>query len=266
VAEQSPGFVWRLKDESGDATAIRPFGESMLVNMSVWSDVAALHRYVFETVHVEILRRCRLWIDRNDADSCHGRRTRSLMPSRRTLIAALVALTAWPAYALYDPAPAGPLARLQGEWRGELTYDDFSNPGKLVTLPTRVFAALASPTAVTLLYEFDDGPTKTVYSYEQMRFDFAGLRVVWVSGAEQPEESSYRMVSSDVDGARWRIVFESTDGEPDRAVYTLETDGAVLTFRKEELDAAGAKRLRNEYRLRRVPPSTLVREPAARRG
>jgi hypothetical protein len=83
------------------------------------------------------------------------------------------------------------------------------------------------------------------------------------------------MVSSDVDGARWRIVFESTDGEPDRAVYTLETDGAVLTFRKEELDAAGAKRLRNEYRLRRVtaraqarrvPPSTPVREPAARRG
>jgi hypothetical protein len=64
LAEQASGFVWRLKDESGDATAIRPFGENMLVNMSVWSDVAALHRYVFETVHVEILRRRREWFER----------------------------------------------------------------------------------------------------------------------------------------------------------------------------------------------------------
>jgi len=64
LAEQAPGFVWRLKDESGDATAIRPFGENMLVNMSVWGDVAALHRYVFETAHVEILRRRREWFER----------------------------------------------------------------------------------------------------------------------------------------------------------------------------------------------------------
>jgi hypothetical protein len=64
LAEHAPGFVWRLKDESGDATAIRPFGENMLVNMSVWGDVAALHRYVFETAHVEILRRRREWFER----------------------------------------------------------------------------------------------------------------------------------------------------------------------------------------------------------
>jgi len=26
LAEQSDGFIWRLQDEDGDATAIRPFG------------------------------------------------------------------------------------------------------------------------------------------------------------------------------------------------------------------------------------------------
>ena len=31
LAEASPGFVWRLQDEAGDATAIRPFGEDVLV-------------------------------------------------------------------------------------------------------------------------------------------------------------------------------------------------------------------------------------------
>lgn len=39
LAEGSPGYVWRLQDEAGDATAIRPFGDEVLVNMSVWQDV-----------------------------------------------------------------------------------------------------------------------------------------------------------------------------------------------------------------------------------
>lgn len=38
LADASPGFVWRLETEEGDATALRPLGESMLVNMSVWQD------------------------------------------------------------------------------------------------------------------------------------------------------------------------------------------------------------------------------------
>jgi hypothetical protein len=174
------------------------------------------------------------------------------MFSRRTLIAVLAVLAALPAHALYDPKPAGPLARLQGEWRGELTYSDYSDPGKLVTLPTRVFAALASPAALTLNYEFDDGPAKTVYSYEQMTFDFAGRRVTWVSGVEKREASSYRIVSSAVDGSRWRVVFESVHDGSATAVYTLETSDDVLSLKKEEVDRAGVKTFRNEYKLRRV--------------
>lgn len=174
------------------------------------------------------------------------------MFSRRTLIAALAVLAALPAHALYDPKPAGPLALLQGEWRGELTYDDCSNPGKLVTLPTRVFVALASPAAVTLNYEFDDGPTRTVYSYEQMTFDFPGNGVAWVAGVEKREASTYRIVSSVVDGTRWRIVFESVADGAEKAVYTLETSDEAPSLKKKEVDRAGAKTFRNEYKLRRV--------------
>lgn len=61
LAEASPGFVWRLQDEAGDATAARPFGEQVLVNMSVWRDLAALHGYAFRSAHVELMRRRREW-------------------------------------------------------------------------------------------------------------------------------------------------------------------------------------------------------------
>lgn len=47
LAEQSAGFVWRLKDDAGDATSLRPFGELMIVNMSVWTDVESLRRFTF---------------------------------------------------------------------------------------------------------------------------------------------------------------------------------------------------------------------------
>lgn len=65
LAESMPGFVWRLQTEEGDATAIRPFeNENMLVNMSVWHDVAALHAYVYHSAHVELMRRRKEWFER----------------------------------------------------------------------------------------------------------------------------------------------------------------------------------------------------------
>jgi uncharacterized protein DUF3291 len=64
LAESSPGFVWRLKTEEGDATALRPLGDQTLVNMSVWKDVASLNQYVYKSAHVEIMRRRKEWFDR----------------------------------------------------------------------------------------------------------------------------------------------------------------------------------------------------------
>jgi hypothetical protein len=64
VADGSPGFVWRLKEESNNATAFRPFGEETIVNMSVWADVKSLNDYVYRSGHVQIMRRRREWFER----------------------------------------------------------------------------------------------------------------------------------------------------------------------------------------------------------
>ena len=64
LAERSPGFIWRLQTEEGDATALRPMGENRLINMSVWRDVEALNDYVYGSAHVEIMRRRKEWFER----------------------------------------------------------------------------------------------------------------------------------------------------------------------------------------------------------
>jgi hypothetical protein len=64
LAESSPGFVWRLQTDEGDATAMRPMGESTLVNISVWKDAESLSKYVYESAHVEIMRRRKEWFER----------------------------------------------------------------------------------------------------------------------------------------------------------------------------------------------------------
>jgi Domain of unknown function (DUF3291) len=43
LADASPGFVWRLQTEDGDATSVRPLEDnSILVNMSVWESMESL--------------------------------------------------------------------------------------------------------------------------------------------------------------------------------------------------------------------------------
>ncbi|WP_271407869.1 DUF3291 domain-containing protein [Pseudomonas sp. Q1-7] len=69
LADSAPGFVWRLQDEEGDATAIRPFGPDVLVNLSVWRDVASLNEFVYRSAHVEMLRRRKEWFERIDGVS-----------------------------------------------------------------------------------------------------------------------------------------------------------------------------------------------------
>lgn len=62
LAESSTGFIWRLKEESGDATAIQAFTDPlMIVNMSVWESLEALKEYVFHSDHVAIMRQRKKW-------------------------------------------------------------------------------------------------------------------------------------------------------------------------------------------------------------
>lgn len=60
LAEVSPGYVWRLQDESGDATSIKPFGDDLeIVNLTVWESIDALADFTYRSGHVELLRRRR---------------------------------------------------------------------------------------------------------------------------------------------------------------------------------------------------------------
>ena len=61
LADAAPGFVWRLQEASGDATGLRPWGDDMIVNLSVWASIEELRAYVFAPGHVEVLRRRREW-------------------------------------------------------------------------------------------------------------------------------------------------------------------------------------------------------------
>lgn len=64
VAESSKGFVWRLKEEGGNATDI-VFSDNPneLVNMSVWESVDALKHFMFKTHHIDFLKRKKEWFE-----------------------------------------------------------------------------------------------------------------------------------------------------------------------------------------------------------
>ena len=66
AADGSPGFVWRLIGEGGDALDIQAFSDpNMAINMSVWEDVESLAAFTYrEPSHLEIMRRRREWFDK----------------------------------------------------------------------------------------------------------------------------------------------------------------------------------------------------------
>lgn len=65
LAEASPGFIWRLQDESGNASEIQVFDDPLLlINMSVWQDIDSLKHYVYRSAHVDLLRDRDAWFDK----------------------------------------------------------------------------------------------------------------------------------------------------------------------------------------------------------
>ncbi len=64
LADHSPGFVWRLQTEEGDATYLRPYDDDrILFNLSVWKTVEALRHYVYKSAHSELIRGRRQWFE-----------------------------------------------------------------------------------------------------------------------------------------------------------------------------------------------------------
>lgn len=170
--------------------------------------------------------------------------------NRRHALGVLASATTLPVLAAYDPQPEPVLAAVLGEWRGALTYRDYSQPERMVTLPTRLFVSALAPDELALHFVYDDGPGKTVYSYERLRFEFASQTLVWISGAVERTALVGRIVTSVTDSAVKRYVVDTTK---DRMLtrFTFELGAANLTMKKDEIDAAGQALMRNRYAFTR---------------
>ena len=61
-ADKSDGFVWRLKsDDPDNANNAETFGADVIVNMSTWESVEALHHFTYRSLHTEVLSRRKEW-------------------------------------------------------------------------------------------------------------------------------------------------------------------------------------------------------------
>lgn len=70
LAESTEGYIWRLKDEQGDATNIKAFSDpDIIVNMSVWRCIDSLKNFMFRTHHRDFLRRKKEWFHNIEEDS-----------------------------------------------------------------------------------------------------------------------------------------------------------------------------------------------------
>lgn len=67
LADEAPGFVWRLQTEEGNATDIHAYDDPLLlVNMSVWENIETLKGYTYGKQHAEILRKRLNWFEKLD--------------------------------------------------------------------------------------------------------------------------------------------------------------------------------------------------------
>ena len=65
LAEKSDGFIWRLKDDTNNATSIKIYDDDfIIVNMSVWENIETLFEYVYKSNHVEFFKRRKEWFEK----------------------------------------------------------------------------------------------------------------------------------------------------------------------------------------------------------
>ncbi|MGI8525073.1 MAG: DUF3291 domain-containing protein [Pseudolabrys sp.] len=64
LAEQIDGFLWRLQDATGTAMNMTVYGDPrVLPNLTVWENVEALERFVWQTLHKRFYGRRREWFE-----------------------------------------------------------------------------------------------------------------------------------------------------------------------------------------------------------
>jgi len=67
LADSSPGFVWRLQSESGDATSIKVYDDDMIIiNITVWENVESLREFAYKNAHAGVMRDRKRWFEKFD--------------------------------------------------------------------------------------------------------------------------------------------------------------------------------------------------------
>ena len=67
LADSSTGFLWRLQTPEGNATALRPFEDDLiLVNLSLWASLADLSTFVYKSRHRHVMQQRSQWFERFD--------------------------------------------------------------------------------------------------------------------------------------------------------------------------------------------------------
>jgi Domain of unknown function (DUF3291) len=67
LADNSPGFLWRLQTPEGNATALRPYEDDLiLVNLSLWASLPDLSAFVYKSRHRQVLQQRPQWFERFD--------------------------------------------------------------------------------------------------------------------------------------------------------------------------------------------------------
>jgi Domain of unknown function (DUF3291) len=110
--------VWRLQSEEGNATALRPYGDDTLINLSVWKDVASLNAFIYKNPeHVAYMKRRREWFTQMKKRTwCFGGCRKTTGPPRRkpSRLGALHAHGSTPKAFAFKQAFDAPDAKLPG--------------------------------------------------------------------------------------------------------------------------------------------------------
>jgi hypothetical protein len=68
MADDSPGFVWRLQSDTGNATDIVAFDDPLIIiNMSLWETIDDLFEFTYRSSHSAIMAQRRNWFDKLDS-------------------------------------------------------------------------------------------------------------------------------------------------------------------------------------------------------
>jgi hypothetical protein len=67
VADRSPGFVWRLQSDTGNALDIIVTDDPLFnINMSVWDSLEAFETFVWKTAHAKVYAGKAAWFEHQD--------------------------------------------------------------------------------------------------------------------------------------------------------------------------------------------------------